>query len=79
MLAGGGDRLDDLAGFRISEGERDDCGGGQDRRPENFLDFRLAGLLVAGEDEVALSYLFDRLEGDSCRRVRNWLARGDAG
>ena len=64
MLTSGGDGFDYLAGFRISEGERDDCRRGKDRRPENFLDFRLAGLLVAREDEVALSYPFDRLEGD---------------
>ena len=62
MLTGGGYRLDYLTGFGVSEGERDHCGGGKDRRPENFLDFALAGLLVASEDEVALSYLFARLE-----------------
>ncbi len=69
MLAGGGNDFNDLAGLRVCEGEGDDCGGGKDRRSENFLDFALAGLLVASEDEVALSYLFDGLEGDSCRSV----------
>ena len=69
MLAGGGDGLDDFMSLRIGAGERDDCGGGKDRRPENFLDFRLAGFLVASEDEVALSYLFDGFEGDSFAQV----------
>ena len=48
MFAGGGDGFDYLVSFRISKGERDDCRGGKDRRPENLLDFALAGLLVAG-------------------------------
>ena len=62
MFSGGGDGLDDLVSLAVSEGERDDCGGGKDGRPENFLDFALAGFLVAREDEVALSYLLDWLE-----------------
>ena len=53
MLAAGDDGLDNLAGFRVCEGERDDCGGGLDRGSQDLLDL---GLAVNFSTVVKLGY-----------------------